>query len=307
VSVVAADEDPRAGDDPAFRDAVTFSFGDPVAQLYGLARVAIGGGGASGFAVVYAGDELAGASTQARVDVEVPETWDQVSAAGVRCTVITPLEAWTVRLDGDAAGFDLRFQAISTPAVLDADGPVAQAGGMEGYEQVCSVAGQVRHGGRVHPVRCLGQRGHGWGTPDWSRIELARTLSAWMGADRAITLTAVRPAKAKHHDEEAVGGFLIDGGEPLAIFDPRLSTTYDGELRQRRAGLELWMSEEGGHARRAAGAALCGTTIDLGELRLDSAFFAWRMEGRVGTGRYDVLRRVSANGGGGGVLRRRSR
>ena len=307
MSVVAADEDPRAGDDPAFRDAVTFSFGDPVAQLYGLARVAIGGGGASGFAVVYAGDELAGASTQARVDVEVPETWDQVSAAGVRCTVITPLEAWTVRLDGDAAGFDLRFQAISTPAVLDADGPVAQAGGMEGYEQVCSVAGQVRHGGRVHPVRCLGQRGHGWGTPDWSRIELARTLSAWMGADRAITLTAVRPAKAKHHDEEAVGGFLIDGGEPLAIFDPRLSTTYDGELRQRRAGLELWMSEEGGHARRAAGAALCGTTIDLGELRLDSAFFAWRMEGRVGTGRYDVLRRVSANGGGGGVLRRRSR
>ena len=307
MSVVAADEDPRAGDDPAFRDAVTFSFGDPVAQLYGLARVAIGGGGASGFAVVYAGDELAGASTQARVDVEVPETWEQVSAAGVRCTVITPLEAWTVRLDGDEAGFDLRFQAISTPAVLDADGPVAQAGGMEGYEQVCSVAGQVRHGGRLHPVRCLGQRGHGWGTPDWSRIELARTLSAWMGADRAITLTAVRPAKAKHHDEEAVGGFLIDGGEPLAIFDPRLSTTYDGELRQRRAGLELWMSEEGGHARRAAGAALCGTTIDLGELRLDSAFFAWRMEGRVGTGRYDVLRRVSVNGSGGGVLRRRSR
>jgi hypothetical protein len=174
---------------------------------------------------------------------------------------------------------------------------------MAGYEQLCHVTGSVRHGGRSHPVRCLGQRGHAWGTPDWSRIELARTLSAWMGADRAVTLTAVRPAKAKHHDEEAVGGFLIDGGEPVAIFDPRLSTTYDGRLRQRSAGLELWMSEEGGYARRAAGQALCGTTIDLGELRLDSAFFQWRMEGRVGTGRYDVLRRVGANGGG-GLLRR---
>ena len=306
MSVVAADEHPRASDDPAFRDAVTFSFGDPVAELYGLARVALGGGGASGFAVVYAGDELVGASTQAQVAVDVPETWEGVNAAGVQCTVLTPLEAWTVCYDGDEAGFDLRFEAISTPAVLDADGPVAQAGGMAGYEQVAAVTGQVRHGGRTHPVRCLGQRGHGWGTPDWSRIELARTLSAWMGADRAVTLTAVRPAKAKHHDEEAVGGFLIDGGEPRAIFDPRLSTTYDGELRQRRAGLELWMSEEGGHARRAAGAAVCGTTVDLGELRLDSAFFAWRMEGRVGTGRYDVLRRVSGNGGG-GVLRRRGR
>ena len=307
MSVGAADERPRAGDDPAFRDAVTFSFGDPDGQHYGLARVAIGGGGASGFAVVYAGDELAGASTQAQIAVDLPEAWEQVTAAGVQCAVLTPLESWKVTYDGADAGFDLRFEAISTPAELPADAPVALAGGTEGYEQICSVTGQVRRGGRSHPVRCLGQRGHSWGTPDWTRIELARTLSAWLGADRAITLTAVRPAKAKHHDEEAVGGFLIDGGVPESIFDPRLSTTYDGDLRQRRAGLELWMSEEGGLARRAAGAAVCGTTIDLGELRLDSAFFAWRMEGRVGTGRYDVLRRVSANGGGGGVLRRRGR
>ena len=139
-------------------------------------------------------------------------------------------------------------------------------------------------------------------------IELARTVSAWMSADRAVTLTAIRPAKAKHHDEEAVAGFLIEGGEPLAIVDPRLSTTYDGELRQRRAGLELWMSDEGGYARRAAGHVVCGTTVDLGDLRLQSAFFAWRMEGREGTGRYDVLRRVSASRGGGvggGIRRRR--
>ena len=306
MSVVAADEAPRAGDDPAFRDAVTFSFGDPVAELYGLARVSIGGGGASGFAVVYAGDELVDATAQAHVPLDLPATWEPVSAAGVRCTVIVALESWTVQYDGDDTAFDLRFDALSTPAALDPAGPVAQAGGTEGYEQLCSVTGQVRRGGRSHPVRCLGQRGHQWGSPDWSRIELARTLSAWLGADRAITLTAVRPAKAKHHDAEAVGGFLIDRGEPVAVFDPRLSTTYDGELRQRRAGLELWMTQEGGYARRAAGSVLCGTTVDLGDLRLDSAFFSWRMEGRVGTGRYDVLRRVGVNGGGAG-LRRRNR
>jgi hypothetical protein len=97
---------------------------------------------------------------------------------------------------------------------------------------------------------------------------------------------------------------VFDGGEPLAVFDPRLSTTYDDKLRQRRAGLELWMQEEGGLARRVAGEVLCGTTVDLGELRLDSAFFAWRMEGREGTGRYDVLRRVDG-GSSGGARRRR--
>jgi hypothetical protein len=307
VTVAAGDEAPRSSDDPAFRDAVTFSFGDPTAKLYGLARVGLGGGGASGFAVVYAGDALAGASTEAQAAIDAPGGWEAVSAAGVRTAVLAPLEAWTVQYEGADAGFELRFEAISAPAALDPESAVAQAGGMAGYEQLCNVTGSVRHGGRSHLVRCLGQRGHGWGRPDWGRIELARTLSAWMGADRAITLTAVRPAKARHHDEEAVGGFLIDRGEPLAIVEPRLSTTYDRDLRQRSAGLELWMSEEGGYARRAAGQALCGTTVELGELRLDSAFFQWRMEGRVGTGRYDVLRRVSANGGGGSGLLRRNR
>jgi hypothetical protein len=304
VSVSVADEVPRAGEDPAFRDAVTFAFGDPAASVYGLARVGLGGGGASGFAVVYAGDSLAGASTEADVAAGVVDSWDALSAAGVRSTVETPLEAWTVRYDGPDAGVDLRFEAVSAPAVLDAEDPVARAGGMEGYEQLCRVTGTVRIGERPVSVRCLGQRGHLWGTPDWSKIELARTLSAWMGADRAVTLTAVRPAKAKHHDEEAIAGFLIDGGEPLAIVDPRLSTTYDGSLRQRRAGLELWMQEEGGVARRAAGEVLCGTTVDLGDLRLESAFFRWRMEGREGTGRYDVLRRVGRDGGGGGRRQR---
>jgi hypothetical protein len=303
VTLSAADERPRSGADPAFRDAVTFSFGDLSAAVFGLARVGLGGGEASGFAVVYSGAELAGASTEASVAVADADAWDAVSAADVRSTVVTPLEAWTVTYDGSDAGFDLRFEAASTPAVLDSDDPVAQLGGMEGYEQLCSVTGVVRAGGRSVDVRCLGQRGHLWGTPDWSRIELARTLSAWLGTDRAVWLTALRPARAKHHDEEALSGVLIEGGEPLAIFDPRLSTTYDGELRQRRAGLELWVHEEGGFARRAAGEVLCGTTVDLGDVRLDSAFFQWRMEGRVGSGRYDVLRRMSA--GAGGARRRR--
>ena len=283
MNVSVEDEAPRSSEDPAFRDTVTFAFGDPAAKVFGLARVGTGGGDASGFAVVYSGNELAGASTD---------------AASVRSTVRTPLEAWTAAYEGPDAGFDLRFDAVSAPAVLDAEEPVARAGGMAGYEQLCAVEGTVLVGGRSIDVRCLGQRGHLWGTPDWSKIELARTLTAWMGADRAVTLTAVRPAKAKHHDEEAVAGYLIDGGEPRAIFDPRLSTTYDGELRQRRAGLELWMQEEGGYARRAAGEVVCGTTVELGDLRLDSAFFHWRMEGREGTGRYDVLRRVGADGGG---------
>jgi len=37
---------------------------------------------------------------------------------------------------------------------------------------------------------------------------------------------------------------------------------------------------------------LCGTTLDLGRMRLDTAFLTWRMDGRTGVGRYDILRRT---------------
>jgi hypothetical protein len=69
------------------------------------------------------------------------------------------------------------------------------------------------------------------------------------------------------------------------------SCTTQPTQRQRRAGLELWVDEES-HARRAAGEVVCGTSLDLGRLRLDCAFLRWHMEGREGVGRYDILRRV---------------
>ncbi len=283
----------QASDDETIHepfDALTFAFGDPRTELYGLARLGVRDGAALGMALVYAGHVPVAGGRQVSVALPDDASWESVSAAGVRTAVDAPLKAWTVSYnDGADAGFDLHFEAISSPARVE-------AGGLQGYEQLCSVGGTVRHGGRKVDLRCLGQRGHVWGAPELDRIDVARVLSAWLGADRAVTLTAVRPRRAKrHHLDEVVAGWLIEGGAPRAISDPRLSTTYDGQLRQQRAGLELWF--EGGDddapaiERRAAGEVVAGTTIDLGELRLDTAFFTWRMEGREGVGLYDVLRR----------------
>jgi hypothetical protein len=280
-----------AAPDAAFRDTVTFAFGDPVAKLYGHARIALGADGASGVAVLFAGTEIVAAATGSGVAVE-GEGWGPVRVAGLRTSVEEPLRAWTLGYERDGTGFDLRFEARSVPAVLAADSDLARTSGMEGYEQLCSVSGRVRHDGREQQVRCLGQRGHIWGAPDWKRLGLARTLSAWLGADRAVMLSAARTARARGHGEEAVAGWIVDAGDPQPIKEPRLSTTYDADLRQQRAGLELWMDEESDYARRASGEVLCGTTIDLGDVRLDTAFFGWRMEGREGVGRYDVMRRA---------------
>jgi hypothetical protein len=93
-------------------------------------------------------------------------------------------------------------------------------------------------------------------------------------------------------EREARWAALLDPAGNVHVADPRLSTTYDGDGHQRRAGLELWVGGEHDYPRRAAGEVLCGSTFDLGRVRLDCAFFAWHMEGRHGVGRYDLVRRA---------------
>jgi hypothetical protein len=77
----------------------------------------------------------------------------------------------------------------------------------------------------------------------------------------------------------------------VEIDNARLSTTYDADGHTRRAGLELWPAGEDEWARRGAGEVLCGSSLDLGALRLDCAFFRWHLEGNAGVGRYDIVRR----------------
>ena len=283
-------ETARTPTGPAFADAVTFAFGDAEAQVYGLARIGISSEGASALAVLFAEREPVAAVARGGLDV-TGEAWTGVEAGELRATVEEPLSRWTVAYSGGEHGFALTFQALGPAAEVGAD--VASAGGMAGYEQVCLVTGTVQVGGRSMLVRCLGQRGHSWGEPDWRRLEASRTVSAWIEDGPALALSSVRPEGAAHADEPVWAALLGPGGV-APVDDPRLSTTYDGDGRQRRAGLELWMDgdDDDGFPARGSGEVLCGSTLDLGQLRLDCAFFRWRLEGREGVGRYDVLRRA---------------
>lgn len=302
MSVTAIDEAPRVSGGHGFSDAVTYSFGDLDAQLFGVARVGLspaedGTAQASGLAVLFSGFTPIAVRAAGGLPADPAAGWDGIDAAGVRTVVHTPLEAWDVSFAGDdgRSGFRLRFEALSPAGELAADAAAAVAGGMSGYEQLCRVVGVATVDGEERAVDCLGQRGHSWGTPDWDKITLARTVSAWMSEDIAVALTAIRGAKAKSHADEALSASLFmpldeDGTiAAIAVPEARLSTTSDGEGRQRRAGIEVFLDEEDpGH--RAAGEVLCGTSLDLGRLRLDCSFFVWRMEGMTGVGRYDVLR-----------------
>jgi hypothetical protein len=286
----AADEAVRE----AATDSVTFAFGDPGAQLYGLARLGLsradGGHRGSALALLFSGREPVAAIARGDLPVPAGAGWDSLSLGGVRATVEQPLERWSVALDGaDGQGFALEFAALGGAAALDAGEPAAQLGGMAGYDQPCRVRGRIRIDGRERAFDGLGGRGHSWGDADWERIELARTVTAWTETASAV-LTAVRPAGAAGHAAEATWAAVWEQESVLEVDDGRLSTTYDGEGHTRRAGLELW-TEGADWPRRGSGEVLCGSSLDLGALRLDCAFFQWRLEGHAGVGRYDILRR----------------
>ena len=290
-------EAPRPSTGPGFSDWVTFAFGDAEAELYGIARLGLApqDARASALAVLFSG----GAPVAARVEGGAEESepgWNRIEVAGVSARTLDPLAAWEVGFEHEAGGFSLAFSAASPPLDFGPDAEASRAGGIEGYEQLCRVEGEARVDGSVRPVGCLGQRGHGWGRAPWERIDLARTVSAWLEGPRGMALSAVRPADADGHDEEALTAFLVEpdgeGVTPILVEEPRLSTTYDSEGRQRRAGLELWVGADDELPRRLSGEAVCGTSLELGRLRLDCAFFHWTMEGEGGVGRYDVLRRA---------------
>ena len=292
-----ADEGPRPATGEGFTDAVSFAFAAPEEELYGLARIGYAPQDrrASALAVLFAGAEVAAAQVEGGVE-QAEAGWEDVRVGGVQARTVEPLVAWEVDFEDGGAGFALGFVAAS-PTLEFRGSQVASArtSGIEAYEHLCRVEGHVTLGSSRRQVRCLGQRGHGWGPSPWKRIELARTVSAWLEGPLGLALSAARPAGAAGHDEEAVSAFLAepgDGSGPIPVAEPRLSTTYDAGGRQRRAGLELWMSEEDELPRRIAGEVACGTSLELGRLRLDCSFFRWSMEGRTGAGRYDILRRT---------------
>jgi hypothetical protein len=203
----------------------------------------------SGVAVLFEGEG-------ARTLEEPPE----LSAAG---------EGWRAKC-GDV--LELDFEPAS---------PVVDLGGADA--RVCRVSGHAAGA----PVDCLGTAGATSEPPRWAELDALRTVSAVFDADQAVMAVARRPRGALGHGQELITAHLIAAGEPVAVEDARLSTVYDGDGRQRSAGLELWLPGED-FPRRLSGSVRAGLSLSLESLRVNVAIFGWGMEGREGLGAYEI-------------------
>jgi hypothetical protein len=312
-------ERPRLSEDPTFSDAVTCAFADEAAGVQGSVRIGLTADGASGLIMVFVGGEPAIAQAEGAIAVEgTPEDYAAVKAAGIDHEVLEPHRRWRTAVDSVAGRLDLTFEAVGPSLVLDPKTRAARLGGMAGYEQPCRVTGTLTllapaHEERTIRIDGVGQRGHQWGAPDWSTISLSRTVTGWFGDDLAFNVSALRPVKGRTHADEIAWSTVtrpalpearedddpeddedvVAVGPPQAVDapEPRISTTTDATGRHTLATVELWESDEG-PVWTATGEAIAGTTIELGRMRLDMAFFRWRLRGRTGVGRYDVLRRI---------------
>ena len=178
--------------------------------------------------------------------------------------------------DGWRAALGNRFELSFSPIceALDLDGASTR---------LCRVTGTVGGG----KVECLGTATETVTPPAWDELDALRGLSALFDQETAVLALARRPRGAIGHGQKQVVAWLVSSGEARLVEDARISTVYDGEGRQRTAGMELWMPGED-FPRRASGSAVAGTTLSLEGLRVNAAVFSWRMDGRDGAGAYEL-------------------
>ena len=149
---------------------------------------------------------------------------------------------------------------------------------------LCRVSGEVS--GRA--MDCLGTVAITREPPRWEELDALRSISAIVDENDAVLALASRPRGAAGHGEESVRAAVVTDGELLKIEDARVSTVYDGEGRQRSAGLELWPEGEE-FSRRGSGQAIAGSSLELEAVRVHAAVFRWRIEGREGIGAYELM------------------
>lgn len=280
----------RRGEGERFTDELTYDFADLEHGLCGLAGIAIHPtpGRAGAAAALLAGGEQIAAVTRGGLELEVPNDWASIDAGGVR--IADDGERARVSFEHEGAAFEIEVARLGGVA-LGPGSEFTETSGLTVEASLARVRGEARRGDSRWHVQCLGRAARTVGEPRWERLELLRSVVAVLDDGALLAFASARPAGAKGHGDEATSAVLLDGEvPPVELSEPLLSTEYDPEGRHRRATLELHPDNDS--PLRAAGSRIAGVSLELGPLRLETAFLRFSMDERPGTARYDVLRRA---------------
>jgi hypothetical protein len=211
--------------------------------------------------------------------------------AGVLLTATrSGLRAREARLHGDGAaqswrvsaeGVDIEVAPSSDQAVV-----CGRMGVVDGFEQAARCRGEI-DGADVDAAGRRGERHE----DELARSGSLREVTAWFDDGGVVAVSALRPRKAKGHEQDALRAAVVDPDGFGPVIDPRLSTTYAADGRPRRIGLELWSEAEDAPALRLAAETLVrGGSASAGGWELTVDWLATHRRGADGAGAYLVAR-----------------
>lgn len=185
--------------------------------------------------------------------------------------------SWRVSSDG----VELELTPSSEQAVV-----CGLTGVVDGFEQAARCSGQID---RVQ-VDAAGRRGERR-EDELVRSDSLREVTAWFDDGGVVAVSALRPRKAKGHEQDVLRAAVIDPEGFGHVIDPRLSTTYAADGRPRRVGLELWSEDEDAPALRLAAETLAGGgSLSAGGWELTVHWLIAHRRGADGAGAYLVAR-----------------
>jgi hypothetical protein len=297
----------------------TISFADPASEIFGQARLFVSEGTRQlighALVIVFAKGRVVTSVHTSEEGPEIQSSEDTVAVGSLQVSTLDRLTSWSASFAGQTQGegaFQLRFDALYSPAHFDLSDRLGDAVSQPSLEQPCAVKGRVMIDGSWIDIQGPGQIGRSDTHDRPVLAPLTREVDAWVADRLAICVRAARPSDVTEHDGEAIDAFLYQRGcpEPTALDEVRLSTAYDGAGLQQRAGLEMWPLADSDYARRAGGEMLCSHTLqaDLAgpgygdsdqdltptasKLQWQCAFLHWNMEGQSGIGTYSILREI---------------
>jgi hypothetical protein len=187
----------------AFSLPPMLAYADPVARAWGVAVL---------------GEQAQMVVGQLEVASDAPSALEAGAELGS--------DPWTLTTEAGALHADPLAAEVSAAEPDPGLALVRVSGPVPGTDETELSAGGLRHLGR-----------------EALKAHSVRLLCAWFSPERGMAVVAVRPPRARGQDHDELSVICIGEQDGMSAFDPRLSSTYGGDGRLRRVGVELWLGE----------------------------------------------------------------
>ena len=200
-----------------------------------------------------------------------------------------PLPGAPASIGGSGSDQEWTVSAAGVELVVAPETRAVASSAIAGFDQLCRVHGRALIDGAQREFDLPGHRASRLDV-DLRKFESFRDVSAWFAPGDGIALTSLRPRGAKGHDRDVIAASVFEPTGPVAVADPRLSTTYAADGHPTRVGLELWLDRdesEEQYPRRAAAEPL-GAAAAWAQpaIELEAYFLRCLSRGEEGLGVY---------------------